>query len=272
MIRPGRLDSAPMDRAFLLTVEFDGGEYAGWQRQPRARTVQGDLEAAIERLTGRRIVVHGAGRTDAGVHATGFGASCRLPERWSPTALGRALNALLQDDCRVARVEEMALGFHARRDALTRTYRYEIGTDDACRSPFRHRWEWALGLPLDGTALDSAAWAILGDHDFHRLSVRSSSRPHYRCRIDEAAWSLRPDGMGWRFMITADRFLHHMVRMLVGTMADIALHRRPAPDLARLLAHDPAVRTSPPAPAEGLYFASVRYPATAYLHPRAESA
>lgn len=249
-----------MERTFLVTLQFDGGGFAGWQRQAEGRTVQGEIERVLAQLAGRRVVAHAAGRTDAGVHAEGLGVSAVMPEGWEAAPLRRALNALLPGDCWVAAVHEARPGFHARTGATSRRYRYEVGTDEASRSPFRRRWEWALGRPLDAGALDRLAGAVQGEHDFHRLSVRSSPRPHYRCRVQEARWEPRADGTGFRFHIVADRFLHHMVRMLVGTMVDVSLGRRPETDMARLLGHDPAVRTSPPAPAEGLYFVSASYP------------
>jgi tRNA pseudouridine38-40 synthase len=254
-----------MDRNFLLTLQFDGGRFAGWQRQPQARTVQGELEAVLGRLADHPVVAHAAGRTDAGVHADALGVSCRLPAHWEASPLQRAVNALLPDDCRVVQSRDVTRDFHARRSATARTDRYEIGTDAESESPFRRRWEWALARPLDLALLAGSASCLAGEHDFHRLSVRSSPRPHYRCRVRRAEWIARPDGSGVRLVINADRFLHHMVRMLVGTMVDIALARRPESDLARLLEHDPAVRTSPPAPPEGLYFMAAEYPADAFL-------
>lgn len=256
-----------MARTFLVTLQFDGGRFAGWQRQAEGRTVQAAVEAVLARLAGRRVVAHAAGRTDAGVHAEGLGVSVAMPDTWEPDSLRRALNALLPDDCWVPAVQEAVAGFHARKSATSRRYRYEVGTDEACRSPFRRRWEWALGRPLDRAALDRLAGTLHGEHDFQRLSVRSSPRPHYRCRVLEAAWEPRANGTGFRFHVVADRFLHHMVRMLVGTMVDASLGRRPETDMARLLAHDPAVRTSPPAPAEGLYFVAASYPAGSLAGP-----
>lgn len=261
-----------MDRNFLLVLQFDGGRFAGWQRQPQSRTVQGEVEAVLSRLADAPVVAHGAGRTDAGVHAEGLGVGCRLPGTWDATALLRAANALLPTDCRVVRACEVGPDFHARRSATGRTYRYEIGTDAECHSPFRSRWEWALGQLLDHALLQQSAGQALGEHDFHRLSVRSSPRPHYRCTVRRAEWLPRPDGTGVRFVISADRFLHHMVRMLVGTMVDIALGRRDPSDLPRLLQHQDSVRTSPPAPPEGLYFVAAEYPAEACLHPALVSA
>lgn len=249
-----------MARTFLATLHFDGAGFVGWQRQADGRTVQGEFERVLERLCGRPVRAHAAGRTDTGVHAIGMGVSCVLPDRWTPAVLRRALNAVLPDDCWVAAVREARPGFHARTRARSRSYRYVIGTDPAAESPFRRRWEWPLGQPLAFPALAAAAATLDGEHDFSAFSVRSSPRAHKRCRVLRANWRERPDGCGVTFEIAADRFLHHMVRMLVGTMTDIGLGRRTPADMQRLLAGDPGVRTSPPAPAEGLFFVAADYP------------
>ena len=250
-----------MARTFLVTLHYDGGRFAGWQRQAKGRTVQAEFEQVLERLCEQPVRVHAAGRTDAGVHAVGLGVSCVVPDRWCADTLRRSLNALLPADCWVAATRETRQGFHARTCATGRRYRYLIGSDEASRSPFRRRYEWALGEALDGAVLAAAAQALPGEHDFAAFSVRSSPRAHKRCRITDARWAERPDGCGHSFEIAADRFLHHMVRMLVGTMADIGLRRRALSDMPRLLVSDPGVRTSPPAPAEGLFFVAVDYPA-----------
>ncbi len=252
-------------RPVLLTLHFDGGQFAGWQRQPEGRTVQAGLEAVLARLTGQTVTVHAAGRTDAGVHAVGMAVSCVVPERWDPPTLVRAVNALLPPDMWVVSCREMRPGFHARTKATERRYRYLIGTDSTARSPFRRRFEWALGEPLDTGALRQAAAVLAGEHDFGGFSVRSSPRNHKRCRISRAEWTARTNCSGVVFEIAADRFLHHMVRMLVGTMVDIARGRRSVDDMTRLLDLDPGVRTSPPAPPQGLYFVSAAFSAEWYV-------
>jgi tRNA pseudouridine38-40 synthase len=253
-----------MPRTVLITLQFDGGRFVGWQRQTRGRTVQAELERVLERLTGSAIRVHAAGRTDAGVHAAGLGVSAVVPERWIVGDLRRGLNALLPEDCWVASCHEMTPGFHARKAAASRRYRYVLGTDEASRSPFRRRFEWALGEPVNGAALTQAAAELPGEHDFTGFSVRSSPREHKRCRILSSRWEARPGGQGFEFDIKADRFLHHMVRMLVGTMVDIARDRRPADHLAALLRGAAEVRTSPPAPPQGLHFVAAEYPLECY--------
>lgn len=249
-----------MARTFLVTLAFDGGRYAGWQRQRTGKTVQAEMESVLTRLCRQPIRVHAAGRTDAGVHAAGMGTSCVVPDRWEAGTLRNALNALLPGDCWVVSAREAHPGFHARTSATGRQYRYVLGTDPASASPFRKRYEWALAQPVRREWLDSAAARLPGEHDFHAFSVRSSPRAHKRCRIRTARWVERPEGTGLTFEIAADRFLHHMVRMLVGTMVDIGLGRRAVSDMDRLLALDSGVRTSPPAPPEGLFFVAADYP------------
>jgi tRNA pseudouridine38-40 synthase len=250
-----------MSRSFLALIHFDGTEFLGWQRQATGRTVQGEVEQVLARLADHHVAAHGAGRTDAGVHALGLAVSFAMPESWTPDALRRALNALLPRDIWVAALSEMRAGFHARKHAESRRYRYDIGCDDPASSPFRRKYEWALGRPLAPSLLEQAAVVIAGEHDFRAFSARTEPKPHYDCRIREARWEERPHGHGWRFHVEADRFLQHMVRMLVGTMTDIALGHRPVDDMARLLASRDNRDTSPPAPPQGLYFVRAAYPA-----------
>jgi tRNA pseudouridine38-40 synthase len=154
--------------------------------------------------------------------------------------------------------------FHARKSALSRRYRYDIGVDPAAASPFRRRYEWALMRPLDQDALHRTAALLRGEHDFVAFAIRGTQRRHYRCRLALSAWEPRSEGRGLSYHVQADRFLHHMVRMLVGTMVDIALGRRPGDDMARLLERGDNQETSAPAPAQGLYFVAAAYPADAY--------
>jgi len=253
-------------RPFLAVVQYDGARFAGWQRQPEARTVQAEFEAVLERLMGRRTVATGAGRTDAGVHALGQGVGFTATERWEGKAgdLRRALNALLPHDVWVERVDGMQPGFDARRSATARRYRYLIATDEAGASPFRRPYEWALGRPLDPALLRTAAAELVGEHDFRGLAAAGAATAHYRCRVALAEWAPRADGAGMTFTIEADRFLHHMVRFLVGAMVDIALGRRPPSDFPRLLAATDNLAASPPAPPQGLYLVAVRYPPDLY--------
>ncbi|MFN2572650.1 MAG: tRNA pseudouridine(38-40) synthase TruA [Gemmatimonadales bacterium] len=253
-------------RPFLAVIQYDGGGFAGWQRQPVDRTVQAEFEAVLERLMGHKTTSTGAGRTDAGVHALGQAVSFVGAERWvsQPAELRRALNALLPGEIWVQQVQLMRPGFDARRSATARRYRYLIGTDEGAASPFRRPYEWALGRALDISALEGAAAALAGEHDFRGLAAAGANTTHYRCRVALARWAPRADGAGMMFTVEADRFLHHMVRFIVGTMVDIALGRRPPADFPRLLAATDNLAASPPAPPQGLYLEAVRYPSDLY--------
>jgi tRNA pseudouridine38-40 synthase len=245
---------------WYAVLQYVGRGFAGWQRQRIERTVQGECEAVLARLAGARVTVHAAGRTDAGVHALGQVASFQLERRWEPDDLLRALNALLPDDLWVARVGRAPAGFHARKDATSRCYRYVVGCDAAAASPFRRPFEWALGRPLDADILRAAALAFHGTHDFRAFSSVGQPKAHYRCTVTTAEWQARPDGEGFIFTIEADRFLHRMVRFVVGISVDAALHRRSVEDIGRLLRRTDNADASPPAPPEGLYLLGARYP------------
>lgn len=243
-----------------LGLHYCGRDFAGWQRQKTDRTVQGELEAILERLVGRRVVTHAAGRTDAGVHALGQVVSFRIPHSWAPQTLLRALRALSPPDLWVARLGPAPEGFHARRDATSRRYRYVVGCDPAAFSPFRRPYEWALGAELNLGSLTAAARLCRGEHDFRPFAAVGQRRPHYRCRVSVAEWEGRLGGEGYIFTIEADRFLHRMVRFLVGTMVDVGRGRRPLEDIGTLFASGTNRDASPPAPPQGLYFVGARYP------------
>lgn len=250
---------------YLAVTHYDGARFVGWQRQREGRTVQAEIEAVLERLFGRRTVATGAGRTDTGVHALGQGVGFLATERWADAvALRRALNALLPRDIWVESLYPMRPGFHARKSATARRYRYLVGTSDAACSPFRRSYEWALGRPLDLALLSSAAGLLIGGHDFRGLAARNATDPDCHCRVALAEWAPRTDGTGVTFTIEADRFVHHMVRFLVGAMVDIGLERRPLSDLSVLLAASDNHAASPPAPPQGLYLVTVRYPNELY--------
>ncbi len=251
-------------RPILLVTQYDGGRFSGWQRQPIARTVQGEMESVLARLCEGPVPAVGAGRTDAGVHAHGQGVGVRVGERWTPHSLRKAMNALLPPDIWIATSHRMVPEFHPRRSATGRRYRYLVGTDDAARSPFRRRYEWPLGRLLDGDVLREEATALLGEHTFRAFAIAHTAPvdDHHRCVIHHAAWTEREGG--WVFEVTANRFLHHMVRFLVGTMVEVAQGRRPRGTIARLLLAPDNADTTAPAPSEGLSLHEVTYPSHLY--------
>lgn len=200
-----------------------------------------------------------AGRTDRGVHATGQVASALIPARFEVGELKRALNALAPDDLWIASAERVALDFHPRYDAVSRTYRYRLGVRPEARSPFLAPWCWPLGRPLDLERMRVASRDLLGQHDFGAFAKSGQPERGVSCRVLSAEWYTIDAGL-LEFEITADRFLHHMVRYIVGTLAEIGLERRPATEMAGLLRGDPGGRVAPPAPAHGLWLTRVEYP------------
>jgi tRNA pseudouridine38-40 synthase len=253
-------------RTVQLVLHYDGSAFAGWQRQPKERTVQGELERVLTRLTGSHVAALGAGRTDAGVHARGQAVGVRVPQRWSAANLRRALNALLPRDIWVAAAHDMRPEFHARYSALTRRYSYYVGTDDESRSPFRRHTEWALARALDRDALERETASIIGDHCFVAFAVRGTAPPtdDHRCHVHSAMWRERDGGIV--FEIEADRFLHHMVRFVVGTVVEVAAGKREPGAVDTLLAAANNDDVSPPAPAHALFLDRVMYPQDLYTH------
>ncbi len=245
---------------WYVVLQYAGRDFAGWQLQPAARTVQGEVERVLARLAGTAVRAHAAGRTDAGVHALGQVISFTLPRPWAAADLTRALNALLPNDVWVSDAHAAPAGFHARKDAVARRYRYVLGCDRASASPFRRPFEWALQRAVDAAALEQGARTFLGEHDFRGLSAVGQIKPHYRCRVTHAQWAERPNAEGYIFTVEADRFLHRMVRFMVALMVDVALGRRVPEDIPRQIAAEDNTDASPPAPPEGLFLESVRYP------------
>lgn len=241
-----------------ITVHYDGSAFHGWQYQPDQRTVQGELQATLSRLANSPRVAVGSGRTDTGVHATGQVASVDMPSRWDAPTLRKALNATLPSDIWIATAEVAPSGFHPRFDAIARTYRYDVGTAPLAASPFHRRWCWVVPDRLDVELLRCAAERIIGTRSFRAFAKSGQPERGEECSVSRAEWT--EWNLGHRFHITANRYLHHMVRYLVGTMVDIGRGKRSLQELEELLTNAPDVQTSPPAPPEGLFLTRVEYP------------
>lgn len=255
------------ERVIQLVVQYDGTDFSGWQVQPQTRTVQGELEDVVARLTGGPVRVTGAGRTDAGVHARGQSAGLAVEPHWTPERLRRAVNQQLPHDIWIAAAHEMDPSFHARFSAVSRRYRYVVGLHDDSWSPFRRRFlhPWEGNRALDEDALAWCATATLGEHAFRGFAVRGTApaEDNHRCDVRDCRWT-RSDG-DLVLDIEANRFLHHMVRFLVGTMLDVASARRPRDEFIALLAATANDEVSAPAPASGLSLERVSYPDHLYL-------
>jgi tRNA pseudouridine38-40 synthase len=192
------------------------------------------------------------------VHATGQVASVDMPRSWTAAALRRSLNAILPRDVWVESVQEVPADFHPRYDALARTYTYRIGTVPEAASPFHAPWCWPLLQPLDRDLLERGAAPLPGEHSFRAFAKSGQPERGDRCSVTAATWSEWP--LGLRFEITANRYLHHMVRYLVGTLVDVARGRRPLADVSGLLDPETRLECSPPAPPQGLFLTHVEYP------------
>jgi tRNA pseudouridine38-40 synthase len=256
-----------VSRCVQMVLHYDGARFSGWQRQPNERTVQGVLEAAASKLCGTSLAVIGAGRTDAGVHARGQAAAVRVPEKWNAGALRRSMNAILPDDVWIAAAFEMREEFHPRYSASSRSYSYFVGMDDLASSPFRRMHELVWKSSVDVSRLAAAAAAIEGAHSFRAFAVKGTApeTDDHRCSVSTAKWVEREGGL--RFDITADRFLHHMVRFLVGTMLEIGGGRRDPSAISELLTESDNSNVSPPAPPHALFLERVEYPRHLYLEP-----
>lgn len=241
---------------YRLLLEYDGTAYHGWQVQPGLETIQGVLEARLARLAGGPVPVRGAGRTDAGVHALGqvasFAADCRL----DPATLRRALNATLPGDIVVREAAEAAPGFDARFSARSKTYRYTLLRRES-RSAFLGRTSLHLAGGLDLAAMRAAARHLVGTHDFSAFRAGSCGARTPVRTVLGADW--REEGVLWQFEITADGFLQHMVRILVGTLLEVGRGRRRPEGLRELLAGGERRLAGKTAPPQGLCLVEVHY-------------
>lgn len=241
-----------------LTLHYDGARFQGWQVQPGVRTVQGELEAALSRLTDRETTAAAAGRTDSGVHATGQVVSTEVPLKWDAAKLEKALNAVLPFDMWIADAREVERDFHARYGAIARGYVYRIGTANITGSPFVRRGCWPIRLPLPLDVLNEASATLIGTHSFMSFAKVGQAHRGDQCIVHRSQWTPWRE-YGVEYQVVANRFLHHMVRYLVGTMVDIARGRRPGSDIEAMLRGSKILETSPPAPSEGLYLSRVFY-------------
>lgn len=248
-------------RNVKLIIEYKGTGYAGWQIQAEQRTIQGEISQAIFKTTGKHVNLIGAGRTDAGVHALAQTANFIIDHSLAPERYKEALNFYLPDDIRIKMSCEVDFDFNSRQDALSKRYRYLIGRE---KSALYRELRWEHQVELDIEQLRTAAQLTIGKHDFAPFCVIASRKPDNVCFIKSARWfSVGPLLI---FEIRGNRFLHGMVRSLVGAMVNLAAVKKDNNpqnltlerfgDIIQSLTEERVVFTAPP---QGLYLVSVQY-------------
>jgi tRNA pseudouridine38-40 synthase len=242
---------------FKLTIEYDGGAFHGWQRQAGDRSVQGELEQAISRMTRQPITLIASGRTDAGVHAAGQVANFICVTHISPEAFEKGLNSMLGEAIVIHRCEIVPDSFHSRYDAVCKTYRYRIRNHRLPRAIGR-QYHWHVRAPLDREAMQAASRHLLGRHDFTTFEGAGSPRQHSVREIQRAEWVPARDHC-LDFFITANGFLRFMVRNIVGTLVEVGQAKRSSGDIPALLAARDRGLAGPTAPARGLCLMEVEY-------------
>jgi len=251
-------------RNFKLTISYDGADFHGWQVQPGVPTIQGLLNEALRKITQEKLVVHGASRTDTGVHALGQTAHFRTQSGLSAAEFQRALNALLPPAIRIVAAEEMGPDFHSRWQVQAKTYRYRIFRGRVL-SPFEHRRVLHYPWALDEEAMAAAARQFEGEHDFTSFAASSGSEDDDRDRnmVREMFSSeiVRvPESEEIAYVVRGKSFLRYMVRKIVGTLLEVGKGRLAPSDIPALFELRDRTRSGPTVPPHGLYLVALEYP------------
>jgi tRNA pseudouridine38-40 synthase len=241
---------------FKLTLEYDGSNYCGWQLQPRGDSIQGRIEAALERIFAAPVRVFGSGRTDAGVHARGQVASISIPRPFDPGELQRALNAMLPADIVLLDVSPAPADFDPRRDARSRVYEYRV-LNRKVASAFEYRYSWLVRDRLDPAAMNRAARVFVGEHDFAAFRSLGTVVTTTVRRVIAGEWTRDADVLLYR--VEATSFLRHMVRAMVAAMVEVGRGKLSADQIAAILAGRNRQAAPANAPPGGLYLVEVRY-------------
>ncbi|MBN1570419.1 MAG: tRNA pseudouridine(38-40) synthase TruA [Acidobacteria bacterium] len=243
-------------RNIRLILAFDGTEYHGWQIQNDSKTLQGLLSEAIARITGEKAGITGSGRTDAGTHARGLAANFHTGSRIAPRQLVRALNSLLPRDVRVLSARQVPHAFHARRDAVSKVYRYQMYLGPIL-PPHLMREYFHYPIPVDIPKMETAARLFIGEHDFTSYAKKnaissSATRRIFRCELKK---------LGRRLLLTVEGngFLHHMVRNMAGTLLEVGRGTISLTDFQNLFSKRDRTQAGFTAPAHGLVLLKVKY-------------
>ena len=246
-----------MTTNFKLIIEYDGSRYHGWQRQKEDRSIQGEIEKTLKTITTRSVTLIGSGRTDAGVHAQGQTANFKCNTRLGPEDLMNGLNHLLEDDIVIKVCEPVSADFHARYDAKSKVYQYQI-LNRALPAAIGRQYSWFIRKALNHEAMRAAIAHIVGCHDFKAFEGSGSGRQHTIRHVYSAELNERDSGL-LIFQIEADGFLRYMVRNIVGTLVDVGLEKLTPHDFKRILDSRDRSQASATAPAHGLTLIKVNY-------------
>ena len=241
---------------YFIELAYNGNNYHGWQIQPNARSVQGEIETALSNLHGKhRIEVVGCGRTDAGVHAHRYFLHTDLPRHWETNQLVFKLNRMTPPDLAFFSAIEVLPAAHARFDAQRRTYRYFIHQR---KNPFLQAHSWYVQQALNVSAMNEAAQHLLGVQDFSSFAKAHTDVKTNICEVFAAQW--HADANGIYFEITANRFLRNMVRAIVGTLVEVGLKKINAAELPGIIAAQDRSEAFVSVPAQGLFLWEITYP------------
>jgi tRNA pseudouridine38-40 synthase len=235
-------------------MEYDGSDFSGWQIQPDQRTVQGVIKEVLEKILKEDINLIGAGRTDVGAHALAQVANFKTKNELELKAIFEGTNSLLPDDVLIKEIQEVDSDFNARYSARSKVYRYRIYLK---RTALLKRYVWEVLFPLDTNKIEETTQAISGEHDFSSFCVAKSVKEDNRCNVIYARWTQKNQAL--IFEIEADRFLHSMIRTLVGTLVDVGRGYFSPSDFVEILDAEDRKKAGLTAPAKGLYLVKVNY-------------
>ena len=247
---------------YFMYLGYDGTNYHGWQIQPNGASVQEELQKALSTLMRRPVEVVGAGRTDAGVHASLMVAHADIDALADAAIWVGKLNRLLPPDIAVYRMRRVADDAHARFDATYRKYQYHVTTS---KNPFLRHYAWRVFQPLDFGRMNEAASVLFEYTDFTSFSKLHTDVKTNNCRIMHAAWT-QADEETWVFTIRADRFLRNMVRAIVGTLLDVGRGKLSVEEFRRIIEQKDRCRAGTSAPGHALFLADVTYPEEIFLN------
>ncbi len=241
-------------RAIKLIIEYDGTNFVGWQTQANGRSVQEEITKVLEQILQEPVSLIGSGRTDSGVHARGQVARFRFENALGIGSILSGLNGILPEDIYVRSAEEVPEGFNARFDAKDRVYRYFISTTPSAIGRYYH---WYVKYDLNIPSMNSVAEQIVGEHDFESFCKYEADVNHYRCTVTKSGW--KQEGGLLVYEIRANRFLHGMVRALVGTMVDVGRGFIPVAAFHEIMLAKDRRKAGMAAPAHGLFLEEVNY-------------